>query len=313
MKESYGDAYLYKISTNEWETIIGKGSKKEPNQPSNRNSCTVNYDSKKNRIVMYGGADENGPLGDVYFFDIEKRAWEKPQIKGSFTPVAREMHTAIIYHGVLDFPDVKIENKTEQKKEKTIDLNFGTGIVTQTPETEEETQPEKTTTTTNSQEETKIDEKSEPEKPKDEKKPSSYLIVFGGRYVDEMSSEVLALDLETLEWKFLCNMPVKLCTHATEIAGDRVFIYGGTDGAQLLDTLYSFDLKTKKWYIYVEKKINNEQIRLPRIASSLCYHEENDELIVYGGLSYMGIDADDDLYFLPLGDSFSKNFHKLKI
>lgn len=39
-------------------------------KPSARNSHTMNYEKNSGKIILYGGADDQGPLDDIYMFDI---------------------------------------------------------------------------------------------------------------------------------------------------------------------------------------------------------------------------------------------------
>jgi len=42
--------------------------------------------------VVFGGAGAQGPLGDLWLFDLASRQWSQPDTKGE-PPAAREMHT----------------------------------------------------------------------------------------------------------------------------------------------------------------------------------------------------------------------------
>lgn len=42
------------------------------------------------------------------------------------------------------------------------------------------------------------------------------MIVLGGRRGDQvLLREVICLDLDTLEWKYLCDLPFSICAHAS--------------------------------------------------------------------------------------------------
>jgi hypothetical protein len=215
------------------------------------------------------------------------------------------MHAAAIYYNNIEFPNV--EYKPEQTKtEKTVDLNFGASV-TDNESTQENSEGEE-----NKKEETKTEEAQKQLSDlkigsKTEENSKAYLIMMGGRYIDQFSQEILCLDLDTWEWKYLGSMPVKLCAHASDIAGDRIFLFGGTDGIQFLDTLYCFEIPSKKWYIYSEKTKN---VLLPRIAASISYNPDNNELLLFGGLSYEN--DINDLNFLSLSnENCAKLFQKL--
>ena len=57
------------IENNTWETLSSK------NKPEDRNSCTVSYDAKRNRVILFGGANTSGPLSDVFAFDLGTASW----------------------------------------------------------------------------------------------------------------------------------------------------------------------------------------------------------------------------------------------
>lgn len=42
--------------------------------------------------VVFGGAGAQGPLGDLWVFDLTSRQWSQPATQGD-PPAAREMHT----------------------------------------------------------------------------------------------------------------------------------------------------------------------------------------------------------------------------
>lgn len=42
--------------------------------------------------VVFGGAGAQGPLGDLWLFDLASRQWSQPDTKGE-PPAPREMHT----------------------------------------------------------------------------------------------------------------------------------------------------------------------------------------------------------------------------
>jgi hypothetical protein len=75
--KSFGDAFLYdigkitsinheRLETNTWETLTNK------DKPIDRNSCSVCYDKRNNRVILIGGANSDGPLDDVHVYHIGK-------------------------------------------------------------------------------------------------------------------------------------------------------------------------------------------------------------------------------------------------
>jgi len=238
----------------------------------------------------------------VKFEIIDKNEWENLEIKGQLKPIGREMQGTITYNGKLEFPNIQYE--APEKKEKTIDLNFISGIEAKGEETKTEEAGNE-----NEEEETKTTDIVPVNKNEGEVKEGTYLIVFGGRHGEDFSQEILCLDLETLEWKYLGNMPFTICAHSCELANDKVFVFGGTDGMQFLDNLYYFDLKNRQWYVYRRGK--NEEI-LPRIAASMSYNADKQEILIFGGCSYE--DELNETKILPVDeDSLKKLFQPLKV
>jgi len=52
------------LENNSWETLSKK------NKPKERNSCSVGFDEKRNRIILFGGAGNEGPLSDIYAYNF---------------------------------------------------------------------------------------------------------------------------------------------------------------------------------------------------------------------------------------------------
>ena len=216
------------------------------------------------------------------------------------------MQGTVAYKGRLSFPE--IQQEAPEKKEKTVDLNFISGIEAKPSATKEEGgENEK------EEEETKIEEVSKSTEVamigSGNEKDGMFLLIFGGRHGEDFSQEILCLDLETLEWKYLGNMPFTICAHSCELANEKVFVFAGTDGMQFLDNLYYYDLKSKCWFVY--KRGKNEEI-LPRIAASMSYNPERNEILIFGGCSYE--DELNETKVLPVDElSLKKNFQPLKL
>lgn len=45
----------------------------EKDKPAERNSGSAVHDSVKNRVIIFGGANPSGPMGDVHSFDLSKK------------------------------------------------------------------------------------------------------------------------------------------------------------------------------------------------------------------------------------------------
>ncbi len=229
--------------------------------------------------------------------NLGENTWTKLEITGSIKPVGREMQGTVTYNGRLEFPNVVYD--APEKKEKTIDLNFSSNFEAKA---EEETKTEEIPSNNENK-------KAEVKNEVTEGKEGSFLLVFGGRHGEDFSQEILCLDLETLEWKYLGNMPFTICAHSCELANDKVFVFGGTDGIQFLDSLYYFDLKTREWYVYIRGK--NEEI-YPRIAASMSYDPENKVILIFGGCSYES-ELNETKILRVDDDSLKQSFQPLKV
>ena len=62
-------------------------------QPGARNQYSLVYNQARDKIVMFGGDSEDGPLGELWWFDAVDEFWEKPTVAGA-SPVARYGHDA---------------------------------------------------------------------------------------------------------------------------------------------------------------------------------------------------------------------------
>ena len=216
------------------------------------------------------------------------------------------MHGAIIYTGKLELPDEKSD--VPVKQEKTIDLNFLSGIEAKKEgEQEDEQEEEEAPPAAGAEEESKNEEENnDPNAPGEE---GTFLIIFGGRQGEEFSQDILCLNLETLQWKYFGTLPFPICAHSCELAKDKVLIFGGTDGMQFLDNLYYFGLRDRQWYVY---KRGKKDTTLPRISASMSYNPDKNEVLSFGGCSYE--DELNEVSIIPVDkDTLKKNFQKLKL
>ena len=66
---------------------------------------------------------------------------------------------------------------------------------------------------------------------------------------------ILDLNNEVQKWHFLCNLPVQLCSHSSCIVGNKLYVYGGTNGVTFFDSVSILDLKTLTWKNLVEEPV----------------------------------------------------------
>lgn len=75
--------------------------------------------------------------------------------------------------------------------------------------------------------------------------------------MDKLSNQILALNLETLQWTKIGELPHGICAHCSEIVNDTIYIFAGCDGEKFLTDLYLFSLTNLRLYrgILTEEEI----------------------------------------------------------
>jgi hypothetical protein len=79
----------YDISKNRWQIVPAKAG------PSARNSASLVYSQALNALIVFGGADNDGPKNDMWSFSLTDGTWKKIEQSGKI-PSCREMHSAHI-------------------------------------------------------------------------------------------------------------------------------------------------------------------------------------------------------------------------
>eukprot|EP01015_Nassula_variabilis_P011708 TRINITY_DN19472_c0_g1_i1.p2 TRINITY_DN19472_c0_g1~~TRINITY_DN19472_c0_g1_i1.p2 ORF type:complete len:120 (+),score=16.29 TRINITY_DN19472_c0_g1_i1:58-417(+) len=93
----YKELLVYDIEKNCWEVQT------EDEAPNGRNSHGFIYVQEQQSVYLFGGADQNGPLNDLYKLDLSKNDfsnWQKIITKGD-GPEGIEMHSLHYYKGTL--------------------------------------------------------------------------------------------------------------------------------------------------------------------------------------------------------------------
>jgi len=266
------------------------------NNPDSRNSHSLVYDKSNERLILYGGADSEGPLDSIFVYSLAKEKWEEVPNKMKDLK-SREMHTCHIYYCEEgeDLPTfIKKEAKSSKPtvsidQKKLIEVSFESpgikesdhipqidplkpieimkkDIVFEGVGLEEQKLPEF---------EVVLNEKNI--------KTQAFMIVIGGRTLDKISNEILAVDLNKWTCTTLFKLPHGICSHCSLIVGDELYIYAGTDGAGFLNYLYSYGLKSgvlKRFVVEDELKSIGG-----RIAANLVEDGEGN-LMIFGGSTF---------------------------
>ncbi|KAL3152010.1 hypothetical protein ABBQ32_001128 [Trebouxia sp. C0010 RCD-2024] len=82
----YNDLIMLDSRTWQWMALEVSGVR-----PPARHSHITGL-VQKNTLVVFGGAGAQGPLGDLWVFDLTSRQWSQPATQGD-PPAPREMHT----------------------------------------------------------------------------------------------------------------------------------------------------------------------------------------------------------------------------
>lgn len=89
----FDKTYAYDEEANAWAEMKPKAV------PPGRTFYAIAYDSKADRIVLFGGSTDSGNLNDTWTYDLNHDAWL--QMKPRQAPSARE-YSAMVYDSVRD-------------------------------------------------------------------------------------------------------------------------------------------------------------------------------------------------------------------
>lgn len=228
--------------------------------PGARANHAMVYDSKQDRLIVFGGRGEGGLLNDVWAFSLKDRSWVNLTPTGS-APAPRLTPTAVY----------------DSKKNRMIVYSGqGAGFFNDTWTFD---------LTSNRWEELKGD-------PRPAARYGTILdydlkrhgaLTFagftseGGRFDDTWN---FSLDADS--WQDLGPAgprPGRRCLHmgAYDSDKDRLMIYGGQRGGPL-DDLWAFDLNTKTW-----RELTPQTKPAARMFASMVYDPTQKRLIVFGG------------------------------
>jgi hypothetical protein len=80
------DTWVYDYASNRWTKMPRPAD--ESRLPSRRNSNGLTYDSRSDRIILFGGGDVFGPATDTWAFDYKRNTWTN--LKPGVSPKGRE-------------------------------------------------------------------------------------------------------------------------------------------------------------------------------------------------------------------------------
>lgn len=267
------------------------------NWPDARNSHSLVHDKLNDRLVLFGGADSEGPLESIFVYSLSKEKWEEIPNKMKELK-AREMHTAHIFHceegeSLQSFLKKEVKNiksTASNEQKKLIEVSFDSSTIKESEPISQLTDPIKPIEISKKDivfegvalEEQKLSE-SDPPVPEKIPKTQSFMIIIGGRTMDKISNEILSVDLNKWVCSTLFKLPHGVCSHSSVLIGDEIYIYAGTDGTGFLNSLYCFGLRNGNLKRFVVedglKSIGG------RIAANMVEDEEGN-LVIFGGSTF---------------------------
>lgn len=92
------DLWSFNSSTSKWTKVITTGD-----LPENRSNCTINYDPKRSRVIVFGGGGPNKKrFNTLHVLDWNTKVWsELKPAETSKVPIERTYHTAEFVKGYL--------------------------------------------------------------------------------------------------------------------------------------------------------------------------------------------------------------------
>eukprot|EP00761_Pharyngomonas_kirbyi_P009464 gb/GECH01009480.1/.p1 GENE.gb/GECH01009480.1/~~gb/GECH01009480.1/.p1 ORF type:complete len:2759 (+),score=783.06 gb/GECH01009480.1/:1-8277(+) len=142
------------------------------------------------------------------------------------------------------------------------------------------------------------------------------IAVFGGFDGQEHYNDVWIVNTETWQWHKVeirgDLMPPSRREHSCVVKGSKMIIFGGTDGKNCLDDLWSFDFNTSRWKC-LDQTVKAGTYPKARYGHQ-CVVDNNGNMIMMGGYSDMGIAGKyyDDVWIL-MTDPYEWKLQKVKI
>ncbi|KAL4441784.1 hypothetical protein ABPG74_008781 [Tetrahymena malaccensis] len=311
----YNDFLKLDLDTNSIQRLNKSSGALNLNEPTERNSSTLVYNPIDKQLLLFGGADSQEPLKDLFIYDICLGKWSKVETKNGDEIKGLEMHTAHFYSAASDLKKKK-KKKGKSKKGSNI-VNLDIGDFTKEVDSQGQAIPheaimnipkvniefdEKNAIIEDDnndeieefphgdeqiigKEEQEEEQKNEDNKQGEQQK-QKYMIVIGGRYLDQVKSEIYSLNLSNFEWKRIKDLPFELCAHTSTVVEDSIYIFGGTSGQEFYDKLYIFQLTNQKLYEFeITPQEQKQCILTPRMASAMSYDQESKKVYIFGGAS----------------------------
>lgn len=129
------------------------------------------------------------------------------------------------------------------------------------------------------------------------------MLVIGGRTENgSQGKQIYEIDLEKKSATLKKNLPFSICSHASVLIGDKLYICGGLSGEMFNEDLYEIDLASGHiTHLNVSVFEDEEQanIVMPgRIAMGFDYDCANECLVMFGGSKVMG--ETNDVVIIPI-------------
>lgn len=265
--------------------------------PDARNSHSLVHDKLNDRLVLFGGADSEGPLESIFVYSLSKEKWEEIPNKMKELK-AREMHTAHIFYcdegesipsSFVKKEAKNVKSTASNEQNKLIEVSFDSATIKESEPIEQPNslKPVEIVKKDIVFEGVALEEQKLPEAEitmtEKSSKTQSFMIIIGGRTLDKISNEILLVDLNKWVCTTLFKLPHGICSHSSVLIGDELYIYAGTDGIGFLNTLYCFGLRDGN----LKRFIVDDELKSigGRIAANMV-EDEDGNLVIFGGSTF---------------------------
>lgn len=258
------DTWFYDFTNNIWTQMSLEL------KPSARWTHVMVYDCSNKKMILFGGYNESGCLGDTWVFDLTNNSWK--EMKPENNPSPRHTHTM-----AYDPDNQKVilfgENSrgVQQRDMWTYDYQ-------------------------NNQWEQIIPDLNPPSKSihtmsfdSDNRK----IILFGGYGPhDSITDDTWAYDIKNNTWEEMSPMSKPDTRYGHTMVYDannkKTVLFGGSNNDGPMDDTWVYDLPSDNWI-----KMDPINRPDPRYLHSMVYHPDNRCIILFGGMKDDGVYLND--------------------